>query len=74
VVALGLLVSVAGAPTHDEMIRAQVVFALSHNEWAQVLGTVSPYSPDWRHRVAESWLKHRVGEKFRRLEREVNDR
>ena len=48
-------------------------FAKAASRWIHFAADLSPYSLDYRQRIAERWHELRIGELFRRLEALVVD-
>lgn len=64
------LANTQASPDKKLMQRANT-FVESYNDWAKWMLAASPYSPDFSQRVRQEWLKRELGQKFRRLELEL---
>ncbi len=48
-------------------------FAKAATEWIHYAAALSPYSLDYRERIAERWHQLRIGQLFREMERLITE-
>lgn len=59
--------------TEDPAAEPWERFAKAATQWIHYAAALSPYSLDYRQKIAERWYELRVGELFRELEKNVRE-